>query len=140
MDQRNPQTVLGTFLILSSKPGDAALRGGLLCVLSALAAFGQAPSVTIDVPTPGSSVFGTILVGGWAIDNTSVVGTAINNVQVKVDGNFVGYAIYGGAANRPDVCNVYPGRPGCPYVGFKYNLNMTGLSLGSHIHHRLCHR
>ena len=53
------------------------------------------PSVWIDAPTQGSTVSGTITVVGWAIDNTSAVGTAISSVQVKVDGTVVGTATYG---------------------------------------------
>ena len=51
---------------------------------------------------------------GWAIDNTSAVGTAVGGVQVNVDGTLVGTAAYG--LSRPDVCAVYPGRPGSPNV------------------------
>jgi len=88
------------------------------------------PTVYIDGPTAGSIVSGTVTVVGWAIDNTSAVGTAINNVQVKVDGTVVGTAIYG--SSRPDVCAVYPGRPGCPNVGYSFSLNTSGLSAGAH--------
>jgi len=96
--------------------------------LSALTSIGL-PSVTIDVPTQGSvvAVSNKVQVGGWAIDNTSVVGTAISSLQVKVDGTVVGYATYG--VNRPDVCNVYPGRP---KVGYNYWLDTTTLTTGSH--------
>ncbi|MGB7758864.1 MAG: Ig-like domain-containing protein, partial [Bryobacteraceae bacterium] len=88
------------------------------------------PSVHIDAPAPGATVSGTISVSGWAIDNASTVGTAIGGVQVLVDGTLVGAATYG--VSRPDVCSVYPGRPGCPNVGFTYSLNTAALTLGSH--------
>ena len=39
-----------------------------------------------------------------------MVKTAISQVQVSVDGTFIGIALYGGS--RPDVCAIYPGRPG----------------------------
>ena len=76
------------------------------------------PTVWIDAPTAGSTVSGTVAVAGWAIDNTSAVGTAISTVEVKVDGTVVGFATYG--LSRPDVCAVYPGRPGCPNVGYSF--------------------
>jgi Big-like domain-containing protein len=88
------------------------------------------PTVDIDLPSQGSTVFGTVTVAGWAIDNTSLVGTAISSVQVKVDGVAVGNATYG--VSRPDVCNVFPGRPGCPNVGYTYQWNTATLTSGSH--------
>ena len=88
------------------------------------------PVVTIDSPAPGATLSGTVLVSGWAIDNTTTIGTAIGSVQVLVDGVLVGTANYGGV--RTDVCTAYPGRPGCPNVGFTYQLNTASLSLGTH--------
>ena len=90
------------------------------------------PSVNIDLPAPNTAVSGTVSVVGWAIDNASAVGTAINptSVQVKVDGVSVGTATYG--AYRLDVCTAYPVRAGCPNVGFTYSLNTAALSHGSH--------
>jgi len=88
------------------------------------------PSVHIDMPASGATVSGTATVAGWAIDNTSTVGTAIGSVQVLVDGTAVGMATYG--VSRPDVCAAYPGRAGCPNVGFSYSLNTATLAPGSH--------
>ena len=54
------------------------------------------PTVYIDGPAAGSSVSGTVTVIGWAIDNTSAVGTAIRErllFPASLDGR------------RP--CNVY---------------------------------
>jgi streptogramin lyase len=89
-----------------------------------------APSVNIDSPAASATVSGVVTVAGWAIDNTTAVGTAISSVQVKVDGTAVGTATYG--ISRPDVCAAYPGRPGCPNVGFTFQLNTASLSAGSH--------
>jgi hypothetical protein len=88
------------------------------------------PTVWIDAPTQGSAVSGTVTVVGWAIDNAAAVGTAISSVQAKVDGTVVGSATYG--LSRPDVCAVYPGRPGCPNVGYSFSLNTSSLSPGTH--------
>jgi 3-hydroxymyristoyl/3-hydroxydecanoyl-(acyl carrier protein) dehydratase len=88
------------------------------------------PTVWIDAPAAGSIVSGTVTLVGWAIDNSSAVGTAISSVQVKVDGTVVGTATYG--LSRPDVCATYPGRPGCSNVGYSFSLNTSTLSVGSH--------
>jgi hypothetical protein len=64
------------------------------------------------------------------VDNASVVETAISSVQVKVDGIVVGTATYG--SSRSDVCAAYPGRPGCPNVGYSFSLNTSTLSVGAH--------
>jgi parallel beta-helix repeat protein len=89
------------------------------------------PVVWIDQPVAGATISGTITVSGWAVDNGTVVGTAIGSVQVKVDGALMGTATYG--ANRADVCAIYVGRPGCPNVGYSFALNTSGLSSGVHI-------
>lgn len=96
-------------------------------------ATGPHPSVYIDTPSVGTVVTGTVTIYGWAIDNTSAVGSAINSssVQVLVDGVKAGNATYG--VSRPDVCNAFPGRSGCPNVGFFFNLNASQLSPGPHI-------
>jgi uncharacterized protein (TIGR03437 family) len=91
---------------------------------------GASPSVTIESPSAGSSVSGTITVSGWAIDSTTSIGTAIKSVDVSVDGVRAGSATYG--ASRPDVCGAYPGRAGCPNVGFSYALSTASLSSGAH--------
>ena len=88
------------------------------------------PSVFIVSPASGAAVSGTITITGWSIDNTVAVGTAISGVQVFVDGTEVGNATYG--LSQPDVCAAYPGRPGCPNVGFSFVLNTAALALGSH--------
>jgi sugar lactone lactonase YvrE len=88
------------------------------------------PTVSIDAPQNGAKVSGVVTVSGWAIDNSSGIGTAISSVQVKVDGAVVGTATYG--IPRADVCNAFPGRPGCPNVGYTYQLNTVPLSSGSH--------
>jgi hypothetical protein len=88
------------------------------------------PAVVIDSLAAGTTLSGITTVSGWAIDSTTSIGTAIANVQIKVDGTVVGLASYG--VNRSDVCSVYPGRPGCPNVGFTYQLNSASLGTGTH--------
>jgi hypothetical protein len=89
-----------------------------------------APTVWIDTPTSGATVSGIVVITGWAVDNAAAVGTAISSVQVKVDGTVAGTATYG--LSRPHVCAVYPGRLGCPNVGYSYSLDTSTLSVGSH--------
>jgi Bacterial Ig domain/Beta-propeller repeat len=88
------------------------------------------PSVSIDAPGPGTTVSGTVTIAGWAMDNTSTVGTAISKAQVFVDGALAGNATYG--VSRPDVCAAWPGRPGCPNVGYTYQWNTSALAAGQH--------
>jgi hypothetical protein len=84
------------------------------------------PMMYVDGPSAGASISGNVTVSGWALDNS----TAIASVQIAVDGSVVGTATYG--SQRADVCAAFPGRPGCPNVGFVYSLNTSSLSGGSH--------
>jgi hypothetical protein len=88
------------------------------------------PTVYIDSLASGATIGGTVTVSGWAIDSATVVGAPIASVQIDIDGIPVGNASYGSL--RPDVCAAFPGRPGCPNVGFSFQLNTMSLSVGSH--------
>src|SRR5207248_1619705 len=69
--------------------------------------------IYVDTPTPSSSLTTSLLtVSGWALDNLS----AISNVSLAIDGTFIQNATYN--LLRADVCAAYPGRIGCPYVGW----------------------
>ncbi len=71
------------------------------------------------------------MINGWAIENTSTVGpNSVSTITVFVDGSQVGTAVYG--STRADVCAVFPGRLGCPNVGWNYSLNVAALTVGSH--------
>ncbi|HEY3836791.1 MAG TPA: Ig-like domain-containing protein, partial [Bryobacteraceae bacterium] len=89
------------------------------------------PSVSIDAPVNNSSISGSVTVTGWALDNTSEPGTAISQVQVFLDGALMGNATYG--LDRPDICGLYPNRPGCPNVGYSFTLNANTLVPGTHL-------
>ena len=115
-------------ITVTATNSDATPKKGVASVTVTVSAI--PPTVHIEAPLPASVLSGAVAVSGWALDNGSLVGTAISNVQVLVDGVSVGYAIYG--LSRPDVCNAYPGRPGCPNVGFSYQLDLSTLSPGSH--------
>jgi hypothetical protein len=89
------------------------------------------PTVAIDSPSSGSIITsGSTMVTGWALESAAGIGTAISVVQVLVDRVLVGTATYG--LSRPDVCGLYPGRPGCPNVGYTFLLNTTSLTTGPH--------
>jgi hypothetical protein len=122
--------------VISPQPNEAIVSGGgslsaeVVDNINIQAGTTTPATVHIDAPLSGSVLSGTAMISGWALDNSSDIGTAISSVQVMVDGVTVGNATYG--VNRPDVCNVYPGRLGCPNVGFTYLLNLASLSAGSH--------
>lgn len=83
--------------------------------------------ISIDTPNTTSPSFsGLAAFGGWAINPKS----AIAGVSVAIDGVPYGSAQYGG--NRPDVCAVYTGQPGCPDVGWNFVVDSTLLANGMH--------
>ncbi len=88
------------------------------------------PSIAINGPKSGDTVSGTVIVSGWALDNALGIGTPISRVRILVDGVVAGDATYG--LKRPDVCAVFPQRPGCPNVGFSYAWNTASLKPGPH--------
>ncbi|HEY3455564.1 MAG TPA: Ig-like domain-containing protein [Bryobacteraceae bacterium] len=83
-------------------------------------------TITVDSPAPGAPLSGAATLYGWAIDTD----TSISGVTYTVDGASYGPASYGGS--RTDVCAVFPGRAGCPNVGWSAILDTTRLSNGSH--------
>ncbi len=80
----------------------------------------------IDLPVTGTTYFGPATFFGWAIDNNG----PITNVTISIDGVPYGNANYGWS--RPDVCAVYPGRPGCPNIGWTFLIDTTQLANGTH--------
>ncbi|MBV8071004.1 MAG: YfhO family protein [Acidobacteriaceae bacterium] len=90
-------------------------------------AAGNAITLSIDIPAvQGPDLSGGLQFGGWAVATDA----PISRVDIAVDGKFVEDAGYGGT--RDDVCHVYPGRPGCPKVGWNAPLDTTQLSNGTH--------
>lgn len=84
--------------------------------------------ICIDAPNSGATpLTGIAGFGGWAIDDYS----AITNVAISIDGVAYGDALYGG--NRADVCSMYPGRFGCPNVGWGFAMDTTRLADGVHL-------
>lgn len=93
---------------------------------------GTSTRVFIDQPASGQVLSNMPTLNGWALDDNAMV----TRLDFFVDGNLVGSQEDNGSSatldSRPDVCAVYPGRPGCPYVGWHFNLNTTALSNGVH--------
>ena len=81
------------------------------------------PFGSMDIPTAGSQVNGSVDVAGWAFDNV-----AVSKVEVFVDNALAGAANYGLA--RPDVSGDYPNAP--VNVGFEYTLDTTRFVNGAH--------
>ncbi len=110
----------------------ATAADGTFAVSSAsfLVANWSSPSpthISIDTPNSSSPNFsGLAAFGGWAVNPKS----AITGVSVAIDGVPYGPAQYGG--NRPDVCAVYTGQPGCPDVGWNVLIDSTLIANGMH--------
>lgn len=81
--------------------------------------------IVIDEPLVGVPVSGKTGFAGWALDTSQ----AVTGVSVAIDGVPQGAGI---SQSRPDVCAVYSNAPGCPNVGWSYNVDTTTLSNGTH--------
>ena len=82
--------------------------------------------IVVDWPNSQTAVSGKATFSGWAIDDFATV----EKIAVAVDGVAQGTATYGNA--RVDVCNVFPGRSGCPNVGWTFAFDTTSLADGAH--------
>ncbi|WP_129631603.1 glycoside hydrolase domain-containing protein [Candidatus Oscillochloris fontis] len=60
-----------------------------------------APRIEIDDPANGSTIQGVVTARGWVVDKASTDGTGVTEVQMRVNGTFLGTATYG--ESRPDV-------------------------------------
>jgi N-acetylmuramoyl-L-alanine amidase len=80
----------------------------------------------IEVPTAFDFVKGNVTFQGWAISETN----AITNVEIVVDGDFIGQAQYG--FPRPDVQAAYPFIPNSLASGWRFTMDTTKLSNGRH--------
>ncbi len=90
----------------------------------------QSTHVNIDQPTPSQVLWHQVTISGWAVDDN----TAINSIEIAVDGQNVGSInpSLSSPISRPDVCAVYPNRPGCPNVGWSTTLDTDLLTNGTH--------
>ena len=83
--------------------------------------------ISIDRPSSQSAPFsGQASFGGWALNPTSTI-TAIS---IAIDTVPFGNAFIGG--NRSDVCQFYSNSPGCPNVGWNFEVDTTLIANGTH--------
>ena len=83
--------------------------------------------INVEVPTQGNNpIIGSVVFSGWAVNDNA----AVSSVSIAIDGVPYGLSTYG--ISRPDVCAVYPGRAGCPNVGWSIPINSTQLADGNH--------
>lgn len=102
-------------------------RGTISSVFNVANTANGAGKIYFDQPGSGSSPFSGIAnFRGWAINDSA----AVTAVSVTVDGIPFGGATYG--QSRPDVCAAYPGRAGCPNVGWSFSIDTTQLLDGAH--------
>jgi hypothetical protein len=80
----------------------------------------------IEYPLSQDFLKGTVAFGGWAIDDNS----GVRQVQIYVDGNFMGVAMHGLA--RPDVQAAYPVIEQSYNSGWRYTIDTTQLSDARH--------
>lgn len=87
------------------------------------------PSGAITAPAAGATVGGDVVISGWALDNTTRAENAITNVQVFID-NVLQPGLV--TMNQPHtICGTYPGRLGCPNVGWTYSWNSRTVANGT---------
>lgn len=89
------------------------------------------PSVQITSHSAGATVMGDVQVSGWALDNTTRAENAITDVQFYVD-NVLQTGIAVNRNQTSTICGTYPGRPGCPNVGWSLTWNSRLFSNGAH--------
>jgi hypothetical protein len=87
------------------------------------------PSVWMDHPVMDQSVSDRLYIWGWAIDNETQAEGSITSRKVYLDNQYIGDA---NTYSRPDVCAVWPGRSGCPNVGYEFNFDTKDFSNGVH--------
>jgi hypothetical protein len=86
------------------------------------------PAGSLDNPPAGATVTGTVSVGGFAVDVAAATGTGVNRVQIFLNGEYKGDAVYG--RTRSDIAGVYGSLFGPS--GYDYQLNLSGVSAGPH--------
>lgn len=92
---------------------------------------GDRPRARLELPTHGTTISGSYVFRGWAIDD-DLLSSA--DITFELDG----WPIFVEASytvSRPDVCNVHAdlGSPNCPTVGWTLTSGTQGLFDGNHI-------
>jgi hypothetical protein len=111
----------------------AGLSGALLALsllasgwlpIATVQAAASYPAGAIDAPAEGATQSGGITISGWAIDVASSVDTGVDRVEVFVDGQSRGIAIY--AKARPDIAAGYGARFGPSGYMFLFDTSLVG--------------
>ena len=113
---------------LQAKAFDAAAKSGSSATVT-IKVDNTAPRAFVGVPAHNAVVSGTsVQLSGWATDLSRITSLAfkLDSQPVALNGSYT----YG--LHRQDVCDVHPGDPGCPYVGWQAYFDSTRFGDGSH--------
>ncbi len=113
-------------------PGSNTLFGQIGSIGFTVTSGGNPPWADLDYPAQGSTVSGTTPIQGWALDNLIVSESAIQVINVYIDGNFYGSLGPASFTVRNDICGTWPGRPNCPNVGYSTPWNSLTVANGVH--------
>ena len=119
----DPELLRNTYVLMTMVGGNVewcAPGSETLCPAA------STPFGYLDNPSEGQTIFGTINVFGWALDDSG----PIDRVEIYLDGEYIGNAVYGDP--RPDVANDYPGRDNEPDFGYSFQLDTTHYENGPH--------
>lgn len=85
----------------------------------------QAPFGLLETPDFGATLTATAAGSGWALDNVGIA-----RIEVLVDGQKVGEAIYG--LSRPDIAATWGTFPNAAHSGFSFSIDTTRFTIGVH--------
>jgi N-acetylmuramoyl-L-alanine amidase len=112
----------------SAIPSGQPVQYGTVSTVFTAANWTTNPSrITVDSPARSGALTGVVNTYGWATDDYE----AVTGVAISIDAVSYGNASYGAA--RGDACAAFPGRAGCPNVGWNFILDTTLLSDGAHV-------
>jgi len=88
------------------------------------------PSGSLDWPPPGTTLSGTVIIPGWALDRETMANAL--TLALLVDGTPVSAPLT--RVMRNDVCAVFSATiyPGACQSGYQFSLNTAALTAGSH--------
>ncbi|HEY5729735.1 MAG TPA: amidohydrolase family protein, partial [Anaerolineales bacterium] len=127
----DPEILLDTYVLMTMVGGKVewcAPGSETLCPATPISTFDRdaIPFGYLDSPAAEETISGIFTLFGWAL----VDGGPIDRVEIYLDGEYIGNAIYGDP--RPDVAADYPGREGEPNFGYSFELDTTLYSNGAH--------
>jgi len=84
------------------------------------------PVWSLEIPARDAIVSGQVKCSGWVIHTQGVV----QRIDVLLDGAPVAEADRG--LPREDICRYYPGRVGCPNIGWQSLIDLSSVEPGEH--------